>query len=1176
MKENYDYQELLLNGDLSEIDPLVDELIRIEEDRQARKLILIPSESVSPLPVRDALGSVFNNVYAEGYPRDVMREELEQNMEDLTRQFTHYRRYANRRFYKGTELVDMVESLAGIRAKQAHATEEVPAEDIYVNVQPLSGTPANLAVYDSFVEPGGTVMGLALDQGGHLSHGSEFNLTGKRYNIVSYSTDPHTGRLDYDRIRDLALEHEPEMIIAGYTSFSWAPDWDKFASIADEVGAVLLADIAHVAGMSIAGAYPSPIGKADVVMHTTHKTLAGPRGAVVLTTDPNRAEVLDEAIFPGAQGGPHPNKFAAMAVAFKIAQTETYQKLQHQMVDNAKALADGLQERGLTLAYGGTDTHLMVINLKELEQELDFTPMGEIASRILDEARIVSNKNTIPGDDSAAEAHGLRLGTPWITQRGMKEEEMDEVADIVADVLHGMKSFHCIGQTCPLSRGKVSLDLMMETRERVGNLLDDFPPYPEEEEKYPEYYPVKGKKPLKEEREIKEPVGAADPDWPGADLVEVKGHRPTAFLDQITTRDILDLEDGKGKSAVLLDEYGDVLDRIEVIKDCQQGEERYLVIPSPRVKDRVLNWFRGISDGYITFDRRDYMRKVEGPVKVYDLVEEDLGEENRAAFGPVEEGSLIRSVDGLSGLEPGELFEESIDGSQLTCYRSEGSPEDVYLWTKPAELEDLAGKLELRPNGSEDHFGKPGQELYREQKELFDLVRPYFVGQRELEDKLDSSEFPEEVEEVFSYEGEESEGADKSTPLLEKHKELGAKIAPFVGWEMPFWYSTIQDEHQAVRETAGLFDVGHMAVFEVRGKGATHFLDCFCSNYIRWMQDKEAQYNYFLDPEGRVIDDAMVYRINEERYLIVANAVNEDKDWEWLQAVHSGDVVLDPDRPWVRPSQTPEILNLKSEDAGDRALRDLALQGPNSRKVLKELTSEEESRKLDKMLRNELDFYDLNGARTMVARTGYTGEEIGYELLVHPEDEPALWDDLLEKGEKHGIKPAGLGARDSTRIEAGLPLYGHELSGKDEILPTESGFGSYVKFHKPYFIGRDRYKDKAKSDVHVDKKIIRFNVEEGARMIREESPAFSERGKYIGYVTSCAKTGEGQVGMAYVEKGRRIEEGNTILLAPSLAGEEKAEIDLKSGDRFPLTFEAEILPRFPETEKGVPGMESNE
>ena len=1174
MKDNYDYQDLLVNGDLAEIDPLVDELINIEEERQARKLILIPSESAAPLPVREALGSVFNNVYAEGYPRDVMREETEDQMSDLTRQITHYRRYANRRFYKGTEFVDMVESLAGIRAKEAYATDDVKPDEIYANVQPLSGTAGNLAIYDSFVDPGDTVMGMALDQGGHLSHGSEFNLTGKRYNIVPYSTDPHTGRLDYDQIRDLAKEHKPKMIIAGYTSYSWAPDWEKFRSIADEVGAVLLADVSHVAGMVIAGAYPNPIGKAHVVMNTTHKTIAGPRGAIVLTTDKDRMNILDEAIFPGAQGGPHPNKFAAMSVAFKIAQTETFKDLQHQIVKNAKALADGLQENGLTLAYGGTDTHLMVINLKELEQELDFTPMGEIASRILDEARIVTNKNTIPGDASAAEAHGLRLGTPWITQRGMKEPEMKEIADIVSDVLGGMKSFHCIGQTCPLSRGKIDLDLMLETRQRVADLLGGFPPYPDGEEEYPEYYPVDGSIMKKEEKEPVS-VGAVDPDWPRAGLIEVKGHRPTAFLDQISTRDILDLEGGKGKSAVLLDENGDVLDRIEVIRHEREGEERYLVLTSPERKGRVLNWFRGISDGYITFDRRDYMRKVEGPVKVYDLNSTGASGENYASFGPVKLESLLGLVE-EAGLEPGQLGSVRVGSGEFTCYRSELDSDEVFFWTEPESLESLVEELVVESAGRRDGFQEPGSKLYRENKDLFDLVRPYFVGQRELEEELDRSEFPESVDQVFIYESEEKDEADKSTPLLEKHKKLDAKIAPFVGWEMPFWYTTIQQEHEAVREAAGLFDVGHMAVFEVKGRGATHFLDCVTSNYIRWMEDKEAQYNYFLDPEGRVIDDAMVYRITEERYIIVANAVNEDKDWEWLNAIQSGEYVLDPDRPWVKPSQTPQLTDLKSEEAGEKAMRDLALQGPHSRKVLQELTSPEEADKLDSMLRNELDFYDLNGARTMVARTGYTGEEIGYELLVHPDDAPRLWDDLLERGEEYGIKPAGLGARDSTRIEAGLPLYGHELSGQDEIRPTEAGFGAYVKFHKPYFIGRDRYKEKAKSFLHVDNKIIRFEVGGGARVIREESPVFDERGKYLGYVTSCAKIGDGQIGMAYVEKGKKTQEGKNVRIVPSFAGKESTEIEIGPGGRMPTAYEAEILPRFPETEEGVPGMESNE
>ena len=573
-----------------------------------------------------------------------------------------------------------------------------------------------------------------------------------------------------------------------------------------------------------------------------------------------------------------------------------------------------------------------------------------------------------------------------------------------------------------------------------------------------------------------------------------------------------------------------------------------------------------------TAEAAEYLRLKER--KVYDLVREDLDGPNREALGPVRTESL--SGSGLEGMDPGNLKGSVIDGSEVSCYRSEKEPDRTYFWADPEAIDELLGDLEVDSAPREDQFGRSGTEVYREQGNIFDLTRPYFVGQRELEDGLDSSEFPEGADEVFIYESEEAEGETKSTPLLNRHEELGAKIAPFVGWKMPFWYSTIQKEHEAVRNTAGLFDVAHMAVFEVRGKGSTHFLDCLASNYISWMEDKEAQYNYFLDPEGRVVDDAMVYRITDEYYIIVANAVNEEKDWQWLKAVQSGDYVLDPDRPWVEPSRTPELTNLKSEEAGEKALRDLALQGPESRKILKELVSEKEAQELDKMGRNQLDFYDLNGVETIVARTGYTGEEIGYELLVHPDDAPQLWDELLEEGEKYGVKPAGLGARDSTRIEAGLPLYGHELSGEDEILPTESGFGAYVKFHKPYFIGRDRYKQKAKSFLHVDNKIVRFKVGEGARVIREASPVYDDRGKYLGYVTSCAKVGDGQVGMAYVEKGSRTEEGKSIRIVPSFAGKETTEIDIGPGGRMPSAYEAEILPRFPETEEDVPGMESNE
>ncbi|MBE9471270.1 MAG: serine hydroxymethyltransferase, partial [Chloroflexi bacterium] len=358
--------DFLIRADLEEVAPFVADLIRWEEERQARKLILIPSESYAPRAVRQALGSVFQNIYAEGYPPLRMTRAPEERLRDVAWQLAFYRRYADRRFYKGVDYVHFVECLAQRRCAQLFAHGSIRPEHIHVNVQPLSGAAANLAVYWALMEPGDTLMGLDLFQGGHLTHGSEFNISGQRYRVVSYGVDPRTERLDYDSIRDLALEHRPKVIVAGYTSYPWAPDWETFRAIADEVGAYLMADIAHTAGMAAAGVYPNPVGLAHVTTFTTHKTICGPRGAVILTTDEELAQTIDMAVFPGEQGGPHVNKFAALAVAFQIAQTDQFRQLQHQIVANAQALAEGLQKRGLRLAYGGTDTHLLLVDLKSI------------------------------------------------------------------------------------------------------------------------------------------------------------------------------------------------------------------------------------------------------------------------------------------------------------------------------------------------------------------------------------------------------------------------------------------------------------------------------------------------------------------------------------------------------------------------------------------------------------------------------------------------------------------------------------------------------------------------------------------------------------------------------------------------------------------------------------------
>lgn len=278
-------------------------------------------------------------------------------------------------------------------------------------------------------------MAMALAEGGHLTHASPYSVTGKRYQKVSYGTNPKTGRLDYEAMRSLAKEHRPKLLVGGFTSYPWFPDWARFREIADEVGAILLADIAHTAGTVIGGVHDNPVGIADVVTFTTHKTLCGPRGAVILSTDKSIARRLDRAVFPGLQGGPHVNKIAAIAVAMELARSDRFRVLQHCIVENANHLAGALQDNGLTLAYDGTDTHLLLIDLRP------FGLRGDIAARVLDSVGIVCNRNVIPGDRNGGDAHGIRLGTPWATQRGMGREEMIDLAGIIARVLATLASY---------------------------------------------------------------------------------------------------------------------------------------------------------------------------------------------------------------------------------------------------------------------------------------------------------------------------------------------------------------------------------------------------------------------------------------------------------------------------------------------------------------------------------------------------------------------------------------------------------------------------------------------------------------------------------------------------------------------------------------------------------------
>ena len=370
-------------------DPQIAELIEAEAARQFAKLRMIPSENYVSKAVLEASGSVLTNKYSEGY--------------------------AGRRYYEGQQFIDPIETIAAQRAVDLFGVD-------HANVQPYSGSPANLAVYLAFLTPGETVMGMALPMGGHLTHGWSVSVTGKWFRSVQYSVRADTGLIDFDEVRDLAVRERPKVIYCGGTAIPRIIDFPAFAAIAREVGAVLVADIAHIAGLIAGGAHPSPVGHAQVITTTTHKTLRGPRGAMIMC-DEEHAKPIDKAVFPGLQGGPHDHTTAAIAVALKEAAEPSFSDYAHQVVANCKALAAALLERGYTLVSGGTDNHLILMDLTA--QELP----GKPAAKALDRAGIEVNYNTVPYDQRKPfDPSGLRIGTPAITTRGLTEQHMPQVA----------------------------------------------------------------------------------------------------------------------------------------------------------------------------------------------------------------------------------------------------------------------------------------------------------------------------------------------------------------------------------------------------------------------------------------------------------------------------------------------------------------------------------------------------------------------------------------------------------------------------------------------------------------------------------------------------------------------------------------------------------------------------
>ncbi|MDP6793109.1 MAG: serine hydroxymethyltransferase [Anaerolineales bacterium] len=1042
--------DFLFRGTLADLDSTVHQLNQIEAERQYHKLILIASESSAPMAVREALNSAFNNLYAEGYPDDASRWMSEIDIIDYTTRLGHYRRYANPRYYKGVEYCDTVEALARRRGAELFANERVSADDIYTNVQALSGGAANNAVYHALIEPGDTVMGMDLMHGGHLSHGARVNRSGKYYNSVSYGIDPETEKINYESVRDLAREHKPKLLIAGYSSYPWVVDWEQFRSIAAEVGAFLLADIAHVAGLVAAGEYPSPVGIADVVTFTTHKSLCGPRGACILTTDRVLARKIDRAVFPGEQGGPHMNVIAAIAVVFKLNRAPEFRHLQQQVRANATRMATRLGEHGFKVPFGGTDTHMLNIDCKSVRGP-DGTPlMGDAASRILDIANVVANRNTIPGDRSALNPSGLRFGTVWLTQRGFREAEIDELTDLMAQLLQACQPYGYDGHRGrTVYRAKVDFDTLNAVKIQVRDLsqrmgLD----FTSAKNGYPHFYYL-------------------DQQTPESGLVtlEISGEKAERLLQFASSNDTSTLPVGANQPTQIWQGKRNatgVLGRTA-------ADTFKLTIPAA---DSVWlkTWLRDLSDGYVTLDGTDLHAKAPGAVAVHDC--------------------------GVTATQP--------------------------------------------------HSAGPE----------VNTSKPYFNGITAAGSSSGKA-LPE-----FRWSAPESDELLK-TRLHDSHISLGARMAPFAGWDMPLWYSSVSDEHAAVRNTAGLFDISHMGVWEATGATAAEFLDSVCANDISTLGIGNSLYSHFLDPDADVIDDLMVYRHTAQRYLIMVNASNDAKDWAWVNGVLAGSVLVDRQRPESQVTGRGGITlrNLRDRSSGAEMRVGLALQGPQSLKVLLALLDAHgaTAARLQTLKRTCLCEATLGDLDLLVSRTGYTGEPIGFELLVHPDRAVDLWSGLLKAGKPFRLQPCGLAARDSTRTEAGLPLYGHEFGGDLNLGVAASGFGSYVKTHKPWFIGRTAFM--ARDDGGV---VVRFRFrEKSVRMAHPGDPVLHKRGRVIGQVTSCAIDSEGYLlGHAFVEP-ECATPGTPLAVFQSASEEtEQTRATLKTGDRVQLSTWATVLPRF--------------
>ncbi len=616
MSINVEEKGFLFEESIDSADHIISRIINAEESRQIEKLIMIPSESAAPTAVRQAMGSVLSNIYAEGYPSLDTLAEDESLLGDLDYQLARFHRLGDRRYYQGTEMANLVEALAIRRVRELFANERAGFGDILANVQPLSGAPANNAIYNALLEHGDTMMGMNLAHGGHLTHGSPVNRSGKNYRVVSYSVNEETGRLDLEQVARLARESRPKLIVAGASAYPWEINWVRLREIADSLPekCYLVADISHTAGLVVADLFPNPVGVVDVTSATTHKTMIGPRAAIILTTDESLARRIDRAVFPGEQGGPHMNTIAAMAVAFGIAKTEKFRELQRSIVANAERLAHELAARGLTIAYGGTNTHLCLVDCRLLRNEDGEGLDGNVAARFLEQVGIVCNGNTIYGDTRPRFPGAIRLGTPWLSQRGFGGDDMAEVADIIATVLFAVRPYSYTVGKSRRPAGKIDSEVLSKCRQRVRELIRVNAAGPQ---------PATATASVVERQRGTEPV-----------LAQITGPRALSFISQASDVETKNWEIGSWKPAAIRRVDGSVFSRSAIAwmgRDRHGREEIRLLLPAD-LADEAIQWLRDLSSGIVDLGHDSPVRSLDGPVTVREL--------RKASIDPEAQGLL--------------------------------------------------------------------------------------------------------------------------------------------------------------------------------------------------------------------------------------------------------------------------------------------------------------------------------------------------------------------------------------------------------------------------------------------------------------------------------------------------------------------------------------------------------